>query len=144
MHICIWSNWFRENLHHGTKKSLFVYLYIHVYVMLHIYNLYSILETNDISLQTGPEGATEKDWGVNYRALNDLFRISQVRKNTFTYEISVQMMEIYNEQVRDLLSSDGSQKRYPLCSHFIFFDFFNVLANITINLFASISFRISF
>ncbi|CAI9754124.1 unnamed protein product [Fraxinus pennsylvanica] len=47
---------------------------------------------------TGPDGATEKDWGVNYRALNDLFRISQVRKTTFTYEISVQMMEIYNEQ----------------------------------------------
>ncbi|XP_022872169.1 kinesin-like protein KIN-14C isoform X2 [Olea europaea var. sylvestris] len=65
---------------------------------------------------TGPEGATEKDWGVNYRALNDLFRISQVRKNTFTYEISVQMMEIYNEQVRDLLSSDGSQKRLGIVS----------------------------
>ncbi|KAL2479081.1 P-loop nucleoside triphosphate hydrolase superfamily protein with CH (Calponin-like proteiny) domain [Forsythia ovata] len=56
---------------------------------------------------TGPDGATEKDWGVNYRALNDLFHISQVRKSTFTYEISVQMMEIYNEQVRDLLSSDA-------------------------------------
>ena len=24
------------------------------------------------------------------------------------------MVEIYNEQVRDLLSSDGPQKRYPL------------------------------
>lgn len=24
------------------------------------------------------------------------------------------MVEIYNEQVRDLLSSDGSQKKYPL------------------------------
>ncbi|OIT02836.1 kinesin kp1 [Nicotiana attenuata] len=69
---------------------------------------------------TGPDGASEEDWGVNYRALNDLFRISQMRESTFKYEIKVQMMEIYNEQVRDLLSSDGSQKRYPLLD----FDFF--------------------
>ncbi|KAK3011896.1 hypothetical protein RJ639_011416, partial [Escallonia herrerae] len=62
---------------------------------------------------TGPEGASEEDWGVNYRALNDLFQISQARKSTFTYEIAVQMVEIYNEQVRDLLSGSGSQKRYP-------------------------------
>lgn len=51
--------------------------------------------------------------GVNYRALNDLFTISQMRGSTFTYEITVQMIEIYNEQVRDLLSSDSSQKKYP-------------------------------
>ncbi|XP_031091321.1 kinesin-like protein KIN-14P isoform X1 [Ipomoea triloba] len=60
---------------------------------------------------TGPDGATEEQWGVNYRALNDLFRISQTRGNAFSYEITVQMVEIYNEQVRDLLSSDGSHKR---------------------------------
>ncbi|XP_016555905.1 kinesin-like protein KIN-14C isoform X2 [Capsicum annuum] len=65
---------------------------------------------------TGPEGASEESWGVNFRALNDLFRISQMRENTFKYEIKVQMMEIYNEQVRDLLSSDGSQKRLGILS----------------------------
>uniref|UniRef100_A0A0E0LCJ4 Kinesin motor domain-containing protein n=1 Tax=Oryza punctata TaxID=4537 RepID=A0A0E0LCJ4_ORYPU len=31
---------------------------------------------------TGPENATEKDWGVNYRALNDLFHISRSRRDT--------------------------------------------------------------
>ncbi|KAK4479291.1 hypothetical protein RD792_014802 [Penstemon davidsonii] len=62
---------------------------------------------------TGPDNATEEEWGVNYRALNDLFRISQTRKTTFRYEISVQMVEIYNEQVRDLLSTDGPPKKYP-------------------------------
>ncbi|MCE3216440.1 hypothetical protein HAX54_006507, partial [Datura stramonium] len=60
---------------------------------------------------TGPDRATEENWGVNYRALNDLFRISQMRESTFTYEITVQMMEIYNEQVRDLLSSDVSSSQ---------------------------------
>ncbi|KAG5233977.1 kinesin KP [Salix suchowensis] len=62
---------------------------------------------------TGPNGASEEDWGVNYRALNDLFQISQSRRGSFNYEIQVQMVEIYNEQVRDLLLSDGSQKKYP-------------------------------
>ncbi|XVF05987.1 hypothetical protein REPUB_Repub06bG0009200 [Reevesia pubescens] len=55
---------------------------------------------------TGPKELTEEDLGVNYRALSDLFLLSNQRKETISYEISVQMLEIYNEQVRDLLSSD--------------------------------------
>jgi hypothetical protein len=67
----------------------------------------------DLLFQTGPNGASEEDWGVNYRALNDLFKISQSRGGSFNYEIQVQMVEIYNEQVHDLLLIDGSQKKYP-------------------------------
>ncbi|GMH03949.1 hypothetical protein Nepgr_005788 [Nepenthes gracilis] len=85
----------------------------------------------------GPEGATKESWGVNYRALDDLFQISEDRNNYFQYEIAVQMVEIYNEQVRDLLSSDSSQKKYPflilhfthewiLCFSFQFFVFLNL------------------
>lgn len=51
--------------------------------------------------------------GVNYRALRDLFLLSEQRKDTISYEISVQMLEIYNEQVKDLLATDGQNKRYP-------------------------------
>ncbi|GFZ01375.1 P-loop nucleoside triphosphate hydrolases superfamily protein with CH (Calponin Homology) domain-containing protein [Actinidia rufa] len=47
---------------------------------------------------SGPNLSTE-DWGVNYRALNDLFHISQSRKNSIAYEVCVQMVEIYNERV---------------------------------------------
>ncbi|KAG6411149.1 hypothetical protein SASPL_129223 [Salvia splendens] len=61
---------------------------------------------------TGPDGASEDEWGVNYRALKNLFTITQDRGTIFQYEVSVQMVEIYNEQVRDLLSNDG-QKKYP-------------------------------
>ncbi|ONM38288.1 P-loop nucleoside triphosphate hydrolase superfamily protein with CH (Calponin Homology) domain [Zea mays] len=61
---------------------------------------------------SGP-GTSKEDWGVNYRALNDLFYISLSRRNAFSYEVGVQMVEIYNEQVRDLLSNDIAQKRYP-------------------------------
>lgn len=62
--------------------------------------------------QTGPHRASEEEWGVNYRALTDLFKISQNRKSSFSYEIGVQMVEIYNEQVRDLLAGAGA-KKYP-------------------------------
>lgn len=56
---------------------------------------------------------SEETWGVNYRALRDLFQISKARLNIIRYEVAVQMIEIYNEQVRDLLVSDGSTRRYP-------------------------------
>lgn len=59
---------------------------------------------------------TPTDWGVNYRALHDLFHTTQSRHDVFRYEIGVQMLEIYNEQVRDLLAVDGVQKKYPLTS----------------------------
>ncbi|KAG6781073.1 hypothetical protein POTOM_013956 [Populus tomentosa] len=62
---------------------------------------------------SGPNITSQEDWGVNYRALHDLFQISQHRKSSISYEVGVQMVEIYNEQVRDLLSSDGPYKRYP-------------------------------
>ncbi|CAO2840209.1 unnamed protein product [Amaranthus hypochondriacus] len=60
---------------------------------------------------SGPDNASKNDWGVNYRALDDLFQISEDRKGFFSYDIGVQMIEIYNEQIRDLLSNDGSQKK---------------------------------
>ncbi|CAM6022900.1 unnamed protein product [Sphagnum balticum] len=64
------------------------------------------------------------DWGVNYRALHDLFNMTQSRLGVFRYEIDVQMLEIYNEQVRDLLIMDGTQKKYPLETDLPFFDLF--------------------
>ncbi|CAN1199228.1 Kinesin-like protein KIN-14I [Linum perenne] len=67
---------------------------------------------------TGPRDLTEKSQGVNYRALGDLFHLAEQRRDTFRYNVAVQMIEIYNEQVRDLLVSDGSNKRYPFSFHF--------------------------
>ncbi|GAA0153272.1 microtubule binding motor protein [Lithospermum erythrorhizon] len=68
----------------------------------------------------GPNSSSEENWGVNYRALNDLFNISQSRKSSIAYDVGVQMVEIYNEQVRDLLSNGSSQKRYP--SYYVYLD----------------------
>ncbi|WVZ90635.1 hypothetical protein U9M48_036920 [Paspalum notatum var. saurae] len=47
---------------------------------------------------SGPKALTEESLGVNYRALNDLFNLKAQRKGTIDYDISVQMIEIYNEQ----------------------------------------------
>ncbi|XP_038683682.1 kinesin-like protein KIN-14I isoform X1 [Tripterygium wilfordii] len=63
---------------------------------------------------SGPKDLTEKNKGVNYRALSDLFLLAEQRKDTFHYDVAVQMIEIYNEQVRDLLVVDGSNKRLEI------------------------------
>lgn len=77
-------------------------------------------------LQSGPDLTTEETWGVNYRALGDLFKISKERVQIVRYEVAVQMIEIYNEQVRDLLVNDGSNRRYPFKDNYfqLFFNFF--------------------
>ncbi|XP_044499804.1 kinesin-like protein KIN-14G [Mangifera indica] len=63
---------------------------------------------------TGPKELTEECLGVNYRALNDLFLLANQRKDTMSCDISMQMLEIYNEQVRDLLVTDGQNKRLEI------------------------------
>ncbi|KAL5716104.1 hypothetical protein ACHQM5_017836 [Ranunculus cassubicifolius] len=64
----------------------------------------------------GPDIAKEETWGVNYRALNDLFEMTKSRRDLFRYDVRVQMIEIYNEQVRDLLLSGGAQRRLDICN----------------------------
>ncbi|KAJ7972201.1 Kinesin-like protein, partial [Quillaja saponaria] len=65
---------------------------------------------------SGPSGGSTKDLGINYLALNDLFLMSNKRKDIINYEIYVQMIEIYNEQVRDLLAEDTSNTRLEIRS----------------------------
>ncbi|KAI7979184.1 Kinesin-like protein KIN-14I [Camellia lanceoleosa] len=63
---------------------------------------------------SGPTDLAEQYQGVNYRVLGDLFLLAEQRKNIVSYDVYVQMIEIYNEQVRDLLITNGLNKRYPL------------------------------
>eukprot|EP00189_Rhodosorus_marinus_P000776 CAMPEP_0113957550 /NCGR_PEP_ID=MMETSP0011_2-20120614/2843_1 /TAXON_ID=101924 /ORGANISM="Rhodosorus marinus" /LENGTH=1377 /DNA_ID=CAMNT_0000968147 /DNA_START=273 /DNA_END=4406 /DNA_ORIENTATION=- /assembly_acc=CAM_ASM_000156 len=55
-----------------------------------------------------------EDRGVNYRALQDLFRIREERSDVFDTKISVSMVEIYNETLRDLLVNDKVQTRLEI------------------------------
>ncbi|XP_021886817.1 kinesin-like protein KIN-14Q isoform X2 [Carica papaya] len=51
---------------------------------------------------------TEEARGVNYRTLDELFYIIKEREKQHRYNISVSVLEVYNEQIRDLLVP-GSQ-----------------------------------
>lgn len=51
---------------------------------------------------------TEEARGVNFRILEELFRVVTERQKLYQYSVSVSVLEVYNEQIRDLLGS-GSQ-----------------------------------
>uniref|UniRef100_A0A3N7EVR9 Kinesin-like protein n=1 Tax=Populus trichocarpa TaxID=3694 RepID=A0A3N7EVR9_POPTR len=54
------------------------------------------------------EGSPENR-GVNYRTLDELFRVSQERSGIMRYGLFVSMMEVYNEKIRDLLIDSSNQ-----------------------------------
>ncbi|ERN14348.1 hypothetical protein AMTR_s00033p00213100 [Amborella trichopoda] len=57
---------------------------------------------------------TEHNRGVNYRTLEELFRIARERKDMFHYDISVSVLEVYNEQIRDLLATVPASKKLEI------------------------------
>ncbi|XP_019445367.1 PREDICTED: kinesin-like protein KIN-14R isoform X11 [Lupinus angustifolius] len=57
-----------------------------------------------------PKDDQEHNRGVNYRTLELLFKISKERSETFAYDISVSVLEVYNEQIRDLLATGPTSK----------------------------------
>ncbi|KAM1221266.1 hypothetical protein TB2_008854 [Malus domestica] len=65
---------------------------------------------------SGPSGRSAADMGINYLALSDLFQMSNKRKDIIDYDICVQMVQIYNEQVRDLLAEDSSTAKLEIRS----------------------------
>ncbi|KAG6702646.1 hypothetical protein I3842_07G046100 [Carya illinoinensis] len=57
---------------------------------------------------------TEQNRGVNYRTLEHLFNIAKERSETFTYSIAVSVLEVYNEQIRDLLATSPTSKKLEI------------------------------
>ncbi|KAK8935831.1 Kinesin-4 [Platanthera zijinensis] len=57
---------------------------------------------------------TEQERGVNYRTLEELFKIAGGRKEMCDYNISVSVLEVYNEQIRDLLAISPSSKKLEI------------------------------
>ncbi|GFY96061.1 di-glucose binding protein with Kinesin motor domain-containing protein [Actinidia rufa] len=56
----------------------------------------------------------EQNRGVNYRTLEQLFKIAEERKEIFIYKISVSVLEVYNEQIRDLLATSPTPKKLEI------------------------------
>ncbi|GMH24135.1 hypothetical protein Nepgr_025978 [Nepenthes gracilis] len=59
------------------------------------------------------EGTLENR-GVNYRTLEQLFETAKERNDAFQYNISVSVLEVYNEQIRDLLATPSTTKRLEI------------------------------
>jgi kinesin family protein C2/C3 len=68
---------------------------------------------NGFSFSDGDgDGDEERALGVNYRALDDVFRTTRARDAVATHVVTVSVLEIYNEECRDLLAkSGGAQDR---------------------------------
>lgn len=49
--------------------------------------------------------------GVNTRALDELFRRSVERSREYSDVITVTILEVYNEEIRDLLVEGGGAER---------------------------------
>jgi kinesin family protein C2/C3 len=56
---------------------------------------------------SGTDVADAAGRGINYRALDDLFGLAAARASEVSYAIRVQMLEIYNEALRDLLAGSS-------------------------------------
>ncbi|GMI79546.1 hypothetical protein like AT5G27550 [Hibiscus trionum] len=52
---------------------------------------------------------TPENRGVNYKTLEELFRVAGERDGVMKYELFVSMMEVYNEKIRDLLGENSNQ-----------------------------------
>uniref|UniRef100_A0A7N0TDB9 Kinesin motor domain-containing protein n=1 Tax=Kalanchoe fedtschenkoi TaxID=63787 RepID=A0A7N0TDB9_KALFE len=52
--------------------------------------------------------------GVNYRTVEQLFEIARERSEMFSYDICVSVLEVYNEQLRDLLAALPSSKKLEI------------------------------
>ncbi|GMH52507.1 hypothetical protein TrST_g5623 [Triparma strigata] len=56
----------------------------------------------------------ESNRGVNTRALYELFDMSQQRRSTIEDKITVSVLEVYNEQIKDLLAEDVGERKYTV------------------------------
>ncbi|GFR53047.1 hypothetical protein Agub_g15747 [Astrephomene gubernaculifera] len=66
---------------------------------------------------TGSQEDVAEFRGINYRALDDLFTLGSQRSEDIDYTIKAQMLEIYNESIRDLLTEEtGSSGKLDILS----------------------------
>merc|ERR1712196_270751 len=60
----------------------------------------------------GPPG----NRGLNFRALDALFAMAEGRQSDHTYKLALSAVEIYNEQLRDLLAVDSASSSTSVSS----------------------------
>ena len=68
----------------------------------------TFLRKTDEDAESSPSGL--ESLGVNYRALDDVFRVVRAREPVAEHVVTVSVLEIYNEECRDLLAQRGGTK----------------------------------
>ena len=68
----------------------------------------TLLRKTDEDAESSPSGL--ESLGVNYRALDDVFRVVRAREPVAEHVVTVSVLEIYNEECRDLLAQRGGTK----------------------------------
>jgi kinesin family protein C2/C3 len=58
-----------------------------------------------------PQEGTPANRGVNYRTIDELFQLAKQRQGEAHYDVSVSVLEIYNEQIKDLLAAPGAGQK---------------------------------
>ena len=56
----------------------------------------------------------DKNPGLYFTSVDELYRCMKMNKGRYEYDVSVSVIEIYNEQMRDLLSKDQKYNQFKL------------------------------
>ncbi|ERN12672.1 kinesin-like protein KIN-14S isoform X1 [Amborella trichopoda] len=96
---------------HDTQEAVFTQTKPIVISVLDGYNVCIFAYGQTGTGKTFTMEGTPEDRGVNYRTLEELFHISRERKATMKYDLSVSMLEVYNERIRDLLVENGDASK---------------------------------
>ncbi|CAO2831700.1 unnamed protein product [Amaranthus hypochondriacus] len=91
----------------ATQDELFKEIQPLIRSVMDGYNVCILAYGQSGSGKTHSMYGSEKETGVNFLALNDLFQTAGRRLN-ISYDVRVQMVTIYNEQVQDLLVEDSA------------------------------------
>jgi kinesin family protein C2/C3 len=88
--------------------NLSICLFCVLILILFVFLFYSPGQTG--SGKTWTMMGPPEDKGVNTRALDELFKRSRARQDESRDTISVSILEVYNESIRDLLTSSNDEK----------------------------------
>ncbi|KAF6172176.1 hypothetical protein GIB67_024798, partial [Kingdonia uniflora] len=102
----------------GVDHGMILYWFYsvaHIQVVTDLWNLHSSFQIQGMG-KTFTMRGTHENRRVNYKTLEQVFRMTNERSTTPRYELFVSMLEVYNEKIRDLLveSSYHLKKNHDL------------------------------
>lgn len=94
----------------STQQNVFDHMRDLILSVVDGYNVCIFAYGQTGSGKTFTMDGTDAHPGLNRRALGELFDVCEEKKMDWTYEVEVSVLEIYNENLRDLLSEEKKQK----------------------------------